>query len=239
MWLCLALGAALAGTPDRQYTWTLFMNGQSIGEREATVAIQPDDSRLITTHTDTRFSAGPLTVRYQQRMTAQVTGDDPAAFHTVYDRSGTRGHVKAYWSPLGWTIEVQEADRLRNYTSPLGRIQLSTADLLDPDTHYSLTRFPKVRLLSAETGEVIEGPVVSEGAEVLRIGTTDVHTTKLTVQGESQELKLWYTADGVLVKFRLPMFGRFIDGQLREPPSGGRDDFPVGIGRSHIEVSDL
>jgi hypothetical protein len=122
----------------------------------------------------------------------------------------------------------------------LSRIDLSTADLMDPYTRVGLDGRQEARILSAETGDVLLGTVEPLGVEELSIKGTAVQVTGWRWTGPQGANTFWYSSDGFLVKYQSQLLGIVLDAVLRDPPPGGVDDFPVAAGTGgSIEVIDL
>jgi len=232
----------LAGAADLEHalTWDLFVQGQKVGTRELTVKYIRDEGavgfrRVIESWTEIDGTVGPMRVTYRQRMTAHASGREPASFHSVIDQNGSALEVQARWSPSAWWVSTSTSGRSRTIDMPLNRIDISTADLMDPDTRYPLAHFDELRLLSAETSEVLTGPLDALGASNITLGdrTLQVHGYAWTSpEGRSE---FYYSADGFLVRYEIQLLGIALSAVLNKPPPGGVDDFPVRIGSPSIE----
>jgi len=236
----------LAGAADLEHAlvWDLSVQGQKVGTRELTVKYVRDEGavgfrRVIESWTQINGAVGPMRVTYRQRMTAHATGREPASFHSVIDQNGSALEVQARWSPSSWWVTTSTSGRSRTIDMPLNRIDISTADLMDPDTRYPLTHYDELRLLSAETGEVLSGPLEQLGTSNLTIGgrSTQVHGYVWTSpQGKSE---FYYSADGFLVRYEIQLLGITMTAVLNHAPPGGVDDFPVRVGAPAIEEINL
>lgn len=239
----LALGTtALAGDFSHTLVWDLSVRGTKVGSRQVSVRYLESDggaSRILESYTDINGTIGPMKVRWRQRMTAHIDAREPASFHSVIDENGSVLEVQGRWTPAEWHVTTTTNGRSRTTAMPLGRIDLSTADLMDPYTTLPLSHFTQARILSAETGEVLLGPIQSLAIQEIKIKNTPVQVSGYawtTPQGRSE---FYYSADGFLVRYRTQMLGAELEATLRDPPPGGVDDFPVAAARPSVDVLDL
>lgn len=246
MWLVLFawLGVAEAAEMEHRLVWDVTVGGRPVGTRELTVKYQSDGNglgmrRILETYTEIDASVGPAVVRFRQRMTAHASGRAPASFHSVVQQDGTVQEIQGRWTPSSWAVTTTLGGRSRTVDLPLGSVDLSTADLLDPDTRFPLAHFDQLDLLSAETGEVLSGRVESLGSRTLRVGGEEVLARGYAWASPQGRSEFWYSADGFLVQFRMPLFGFDVAATLRRPPPGGVDDFPVSVRGAPVEILDL
>lgn len=239
----LVLGMpALAGNFSHTLIWDLSVRGAAIGTREVSVRYLESDggaSRILESFTDINGTIGPMKVRWRQRMTAHIDAREPASFHSVIDQDGAVLEVQGRWTPAEWQVTTTTNGRSRTTGMPLARIDLSSADLMDPYTTLPISHFPEARILSAETGEVLLGPVQSLGVSEIKVKNMPVQVSGYawsTPQGRSE---FYYSPDGFLVRYRTQMLGAEIEATLRDAPPGGVDDFPVAAARPSIDAQDL
>jgi len=239
--VALALPAAAA---DRENTlvWDISAGGARIGTRNLVVRYldgEAGTSRILESYTELEGQLGPTRLRWRQRMTAHVDAREPASFHSVIDHDGTPIEVQGRWTPSAWVVTTLANGRPRTVDMPLTRIDLSTADLLDPDTRFPLSHFSDIRMLSAETGEVLTGPVEQLGVREITIAGKPLAVTTYAWTSPQGRWELSYSTDGFLVRSVTQLLGITLEAQLREPPPGGIDDFPVSGGQPEIEALDL
>ena len=122
---------------------------------------------------------------------------------------------------------------------PLSRIDLSSADLMDPYSRLPLSYYDQARILSAETGEVLVGPVEKLGVSEVTIGGQPIQVTGYAWTSTEGRSEFYYSADGFLVKYKTQLVGIELEAVLHDPPPGGVDDFPVAAARPKIEALDL
>jgi hypothetical protein len=191
--------------------------------------------RIVESWTELSGNIGPLRVNYRQRLTGHAEGSDPASFQSVIDEDGALREVQGRWSPSAWWVVTTADGRSRTVEVPINRIDLSTVDLVDPGSGLQLARFDEARILSAETGEILSGPVSELGISDIMIGATSVQVSGFAWDSPQGRSSFFYSADGFLVRYETQMLGVPMEAQLEQPPPGGVDDFPVASGRPAIE----
>lgn len=237
MWTLLT-SIVLAAPVEPELTWSLSVNGKPVGTRTVKVRIVPGDHgtrRIMESYTSVSGSVGPVAIDFRQRMTAHAEGGDPASFHSVVDANGDASEIQGRFSPAGWTVTTNIGGRLRTSDFSPGRIDLSTADLLDPESRISLARAGSIRLLSAETGEVLEGSVTRLGGKEIRIAKTPVAVEGFAWASPEGTSSFWFSPEGYLVQYEILNFGVPIAGVLTAPPPAGIDDFPVRVQPPAVE----
>lgn len=211
-------------------TWDLFIEDQEVGRRSLTVKYMPSDRgvrRILEAWTEVDGQVGAYRIRFRQRMTGHAEGREPAAFQSVVDENGSAREIQGRWTPSGWLVTNLSDGRARTVEMPLDRIDISTTDLLDPGTSWSLSRFETLRLLSAETGSVERGEVEQLGRSQIKIGGSPVQVSGYAWDGPQGRSLYYFGMDGYLVRSETPMFGVNVIAQLTRRPPGGPDDFPV------------
>ncbi len=234
----LALTSALFAAEPHQLTWDVSVQGQPLGTRKATIKYTEGElgmRRIIESWTELDGQAGPIRVRYRQRLTAHAASREPAAFQSVIDENGSLREVQGRWTPSGWMVTVIGDGQSRTVEMPLDRIDLSTCDLVDPSTTLSLSQFETVRILSAETGQVASGPVTPLGISELTIGGESVQVTGYAWDSSQGRSTFYYSPDGFLVRYETQLLGIPMIAVLDAPPPGGVDDFPVMVSPSAVD----
>ena len=240
---------AAAAAPESTLVWDLTAQNAPVGTRTVTVKVLPGDQgthRVIEAFTDISGTIGPIRIRFQQRMTAHAEGNAPASFHSVLDENGTPSEIQGRWTPSGWFVSTNVAGRARNVDFPPSRIDLSTADLMDPESRVSPGQLAPeqgqsatVRVLSAITGTVETGPLERLGPSEVTIDGTAIPVEGYSWTGSQGVSRFYYSSEGHLVKYQTTVQGIDIQGVLQDPPPGGIDDFPVAIGRPDVETLPL
>ncbi len=233
----LMTGSVEAGD-QHTLTWDLSIADQSVGRRSLTVKYAPSDHgvrRILETWTEVDGQVGSYRIRFRQRMTGHAEGREPAAFQSVVDENGSAREIQGRWTPSGWLVTNLSDGRARTVEMPLDRIDISTTDILDPGTAWSMSRFETLRILSAETGLVERGLVEPLGMSEIKIGGTPIQVMGFAWDGPQGRSLFYFGTDGYLVRSETPMFGVNVVAQLTRRPPGGPDDFAVPNSVPRIE----
>jgi len=242
--LALAIGAGPAHAADLQHTlvWDLSVGSTPVGTRKLTIKYVPDDEgtrRILESLTDVDGQVGPIRARFRQRMTAHIGPHEPASFHSVVEENGRLMEIQGRWTPSAWMVTTTADRRSRSVDMPLNRVDLSTADLMDPYTQFGLDKLTEARVLSAESGDVVVGPVEKLGVEEITIDGIPVQVSGYQWASPQGTQSFWYSSDGFLVKYQTQLLGVTLDALLQDPPPGGVDDFPVAVGGTSVEQVDI
>ncbi|MEZ4321508.1 MAG: DUF6134 family protein [Myxococcota bacterium] len=241
--LTLILAQALAANPESSLTWELSAGGTPLGTRTVTVKILPGDHgthRVVEAFTELSGNIGPIGIQFRQRLTAHAEGTAPASFHSVMDEGGRASEIQGRWTPSGWVVSTNLAGRSRSADYPPSRIDLSTADLMDPESRVALANQGEtVRILSDITGEVQTGPLEKLGPSEVKIAGTPIPVEGYAWTSPEGRSVFYYSAEGYLVKYQTHVMGVGMQGVLKSAPPGGIDDFAVGIGRPKVEILPL
>jgi len=237
------LAGSMALAADRQtLVWDLSINGQQVGRRSLVIKHVPTDEgvrRILELWTEVDGQVGASRVNYRQRLTAHAVGRSRAAFQSVVEENGSAREIQGRETPTGWMVTLIQDGRERTQMVPLERIQLSTVDLLDPSTTWTLARFDALRMLSAETGDVAGGEVSSQGMGSHPVGGASIPVTTYHWEGPQGRSVFSFSTDGYLVHSETPMLGLTVSATLSQPPPGGPDDFPVALWPAAVEVLPL
>lgn len=240
-----AHAADTPAAPD-SLTWELTLNGRRVGERDLTVSTESlGDVELRTLQSNTTVDASVLGVdlSYRQKLTANAD-IGPASFISVVEQGGSVAEIQGRKSWSGWSLTVTERGRSRTDELPTSAIDLSTADLLDPESRVPLSRFTRARLLFTETGDVLAGTVEPLGPSEVEIAgkPVPVEGYAWTADDEASAgfgYTAWYTAEGWLVRFESKVFGQKVAGTLVKPPPRGPDDVPVDVFGPPLQAVEL
>ncbi len=232
---------ALAGDLVQELTWDVLYEGQKVGERTATIKYVPDQDgtrRIIESTTTIDATAKGIPYTFEQRLTAHA-GNTPASFHSVVKDNGAPREIQGRYTPVGWTVSVVERGRTRSWDLAATKVNLSSADLLDPETRVPLTALQSAQLMSVETGEVITGDVKNLGTSEVDVGGTPMAVNGVAWESSTGPSTFYYTSDGVLVRYEIDVMGKSLVATLREAPPPGVDDRPVPTGASGITEVEL
>ena len=226
---------------EHNLKWNIAIGGEPVGERTLKVRYLPDEDgtrRVLESLTHIEASVAGMSYRFDQRLTGHA-GTTQASFSSVLNENNEPREVQGRPTPIGWTVSLTERGRTRGWELESGAIDLSTADLIDPGSRHHLSALEQVHLLSAETGEVIEGTVEKLGSKPIQVKGVTIHTEGIAIVGDRGRSEFWYSADGVLVRYQLNAMGQALVATLVDLPPAGVDDTPVHIGGAGITETDL
>jgi hypothetical protein len=238
--LLFATALAVAGE-SHTLTYDVQVGDKVVGSRVTTISAQTIDgeqSRVIESFTDLKAVIGPVSVAYRQRLTA-IIGESPASFHAVIEQDGVPSEVQARRTSSGWSVTTVDRGGVRTVDHAAGRVDLSTVDLIDPQTRYAIGRFTHVNLLSAETGDIWDGAVEPLGVSSFEIAGKRVPVEGVAWLSPEGRTEFWYDSEGYLVQYNMRLLGFRVQGRLRAPPPPGPDVFRVGVGRVQVDEREI
>jgi len=222
--LGICAGAAhAADTPTHRYT--LRLGATEVGERTVTI-------RQLETPTGTlRLLQGwtsfiiPLPTgdfHYRQRLAARLGQGN---FTAAIDDGGKAREVQAHRTPDGaWQITIISGGTLKSWALPANAIDLASPDFVDGEqTLWKLETIAAavesgqtatLKVLAAETGAILEGPLKDLGVDEIEVGDRTVAAHGFTWTPGGQETTLWYTAEGLLVGWSSQVGGKRLEGLI-------------------------
>jgi len=236
-WLALAWADP---RPPTSLSWALTVDGVAVGWRRVDISWADAEHRVFTGGMTLDGSAldGKLRkIRYEQALSANSQQGRPASFTASIDDGRRAREVQARRTGTTWTIVVSEDGEARTHTLPHTRVDLSTVDLLDPESERSLLGRDYARILLAETGKIEEGAVRRVGTQ--RVMVVDEEVEVLEWSTSEGPYRLWYAPNGWLVRWEVPLMGLRVQGVLQGEAPRATDEFPVGDPVGTIEVFNL
>ena len=242
MWLMLILwfGVAYAGVESQTFIWDLKVENQRVGSRKLVLKDMEGKYKRRVIESWTEINAQNLGSQFtfQQRLTGHIMGG-PASFHAVIEASGRPREIQGRRSGLGWQVSVVEKGRARSWELAADQVDLSSVDLFNPDSPVHLTRLSHARILSAETGAILEGKLTPLGASRIYIDGEPVVVRGFQLKSESTDASFFFDSEGVLVRYQTFLVGLSLSGTLRTPPPRGRDHFKVYVGSQRVTETDI
>ena len=185
------------------YSWDLAFGGQSVGQRDLTVKYRSDgvaEIGVLESWTELAVSLGKDEFTWTQRLSG-VSRAGSASFASSGDEDGWLREVQAVKKLQGWTVSIAEADEARVYQLERQAFDLTSLDLVDPGQGDRLQGRSHLRVLTAETGEVLEGPLASKGPVQVPIDGKAVHGTAYLWTLPEGPVELVYGVDGHLLRY--------------------------------------
>ncbi len=233
---------ALFATPaladeDMRLEYQITVKGQPVGTRVVDIHLDESGKEPVTIlSARTRIDAtiGPVSYRYDQRLTASTEGG-PASFQSVINDNGTSWELQARRIGGRWLLAEQTTRGPRMREAAGHEIDLSTADLMNPWSAVPLKDLSDLQLLSAETGDVWQGEVTAVEGKVVKLGKRRVAVQGLQWRSPEGPATFYYDAEGVLVRYEMRLMGLSIQASLTHAPPKGPDTFAVPIGSPTVD----
>ena len=217
--------AAWAADGEAQtMTFDLIVDGAVVGQREVTVrylpAIQPagTESRLIETYTTMDAQVGAWTAKVKNRATGHVTGTG-SSFTSSSSLNGKISEVQGRTLADGrWDMHGVFDRELRRWELRRTEVDLSSIDLLDPVRSKLMTELGRARIISAETGQMMSGPIEDLGEDTLTVGDREVVVHRYAWTPAEGRFELAWSEAGLLLDWSAEVGGRRVDARIRELP---------------------
>jgi hypothetical protein len=222
--LWLGLAAPVQAAEIERYAWDLALAGQAVGSRELTVKYRSDgvaEIRVLESWTELTVPLGRDDFTWTQRMSG-LTRSGSGTFASVQSDDGWLREVQAVKKLQGWTVTVAEDGQARVYNLDRDAFDLTSLDLLDPGQGDRLKGRSELRVLAAETGTVIAGPLESLGATSVRIDGKAVAGTGYRWTTPDGPVELVYGPDGHLLRYALRVGVVTVSATLADPPEARR-----------------
>lgn len=186
-WLCTVLLLATPWTvhasTEREWIFSVLLNGKTIGEHRFTVVPTPEGRRVAS---DASFAVkviGITAYRYRHRAEEQWRGDCLAALEATTDDDGKPSRVRVQSSADGLAVVTAGG------AQPLPACTMSFA-------YWNPAIRTQTQLLNAQTG-LLQLVQVTR----MKTGVVDVHgrettATRWRISGPASPVDVWYTADG-------------------------------------------
>lgn len=236
----LLLQPALAADMTQELTWQVTLDGKPVGKKDLTVKWTTNSAgelrRMLESWTEVDASVIGITYSFRQRLTGSAAGD-AASFASVSQLGGDVVEVQARQGGGVWMVSINQNGTAYDDDHPREAVNLSLVDLMDPESRVPLSDYTYAKILSPETGLILEGPVKTLGAGQVDVAGTQVPVTGWSWTPDQGEGRFWYSNEGYLVRYEVKVMGRNLTGTLTKPPPKGTDDEPlIGTGSGITEV---
>jgi len=239
--LLVLLTTAFGAPLEQQFTWDLTVDGRHVGERALKVRYLPANHgmrRLLQSWTDVNANVLGLPYRFQQRLTAHI-GEGPASFHSVVVDNKKPREIQGRRTWTGWLINITEEGTSKRWDFPAHDLDFSTVDFLDPESWINVLRYERIRVLSAETGAIWEGPLTLLGSSEVEIEGQHVRVEGIAWGATGSRTELYFSPDGYLVRYTTKMMGKTLEGRLRTLPPPGLDNAPIEFASDRVREIEL
>ncbi len=215
-------------------SFTLLSDDRPVGTREAGIrylARERGEVRLLESRTALDLAVPGVRLAFEQRLGARLGGD--RGFTSSTRVNGVVREVQAHLEPDGtWAVTVTTGGEARTWVLAGDAVDLTSAELLDPDRALPLlARSDALRLLSAETGQVLAGPVVALEPSTLDVGGQAVPVQRFRWSPPEGPMVLAFGENGHLLAYDWQAAGRLVGARARSLPPprtwGGGPEQPV------------
>ncbi|MED5373814.1 MAG: DUF6134 family protein [Myxococcota bacterium] len=229
----LLLLAATASAETLQLDYTLRAQGLQVGTRSLKVSYLPSadgsEDRLLECYTELPAAD------FSQRVSGLSADSLVPGFSARNAQGGELWEVQAARSQQGLNVSFSDARGLQASTLDFSQVNATTLSLMDPGR--SLQGQTQLELLSAETGQVLNGPLQQLDPETLEIGGQPIAAQHYLWSPSSGPVHLYYADSGVLLRSTLTLAGQTLELSLDAPPPARTLDTQLLLGPDVQEES--
>ena len=188
-WLCAVLSLAMAmplavgASTDREWIFSVLLNGKAIGEHRFTLVPTPEGRRVIS---DAGFAVkiiGITAYRYRHHAEEQWRGDCLTALEASTDDDGKASRVRAQAGADGLVVVTATG------TQPLPVCTMSFA-------YWSPAIRTQTQLLNAQTGLLQPVQVTRMDTGAVDVRGRETMATRWRISGPASPVDVWYSVDG-------------------------------------------
>ncbi len=235
--LILALAPPAALADGQPLSYQLLCQDRAVGSRDVQIKYLPTatgELRLLEAFTSFLLPIPKGTFRYEQRLGARFGGD--RSFVASMSTQGEVREVQARQELDGtWAISVASAAGAHSEQLPSEAIDLVSSELFDSERALrTLQSAATLRVLSAETGAILEGPVQDLGPSTMTVGPEEIEVQRFQFRPPEGTMTLAYSNEGWLVAYDYQVMGLMVGARLQKlPPARTFDtvlDTPITTG---------
>ncbi|MEE2750897.1 MAG: hypothetical protein VX519_05670 [Myxococcota bacterium] len=240
----LLVSEPAAHAETRELIYDMVLDGASVGRRRVTLRYLPAEHgeiRMLESYTEFSVLLGRKPFTFVQRLSG-MGAVGPSGFVSSMREGGRPEEVQLTERLDGWRITLASNGRLKSWDLPTGAFDATSLTLVDPDAAVELVSSASIlRVLSAETGNVIEGPIESIGASTLKIAGQQMNVTRWRWTLPVGPVELSYGPAGHLVAYTVLVAGKTVEVQLQavpEPRTYG-DTLEVPLIGPGVDITEL
>jgi hypothetical protein len=238
IFLCfLSLGEAQAETQNLRYT--LSVDDEVVGHRTLKIrymASEYGEKRFIESWTEFQIQILRTSFSYKQRLSG-LAKSKLMGFSAAMAEGGFLREVQLVRQPEAWS--VSHAEKGRTWAMPIesDTFDATSLTLVDPGANGYLDNLLRLRVLSAETGKILEGSLSDQGKSSLNIGGQEVMAQHYTWRLESGDIALAYAESGHLLRYTVSVAGKTMIATLDALPASRtfEEDMPTSLISGSIE----
>ncbi|MHA7900994.1 MAG: DUF6134 family protein [Henriciella sp.] len=178
--------------------FTVLRKGKPFGTHKLSFERADDGRLVVTTDVDLQVKFGPITAfRYRLDSVEEWVDGQLAALNGTSNNDGRKGEVSAEAEGQELIVESTKFDG----TLPATII---------PSSHWNRLQVYQDRMLSTETGEVLDIEVERIGEDTVKVNGQDVETTHYRLKSDLT-VDLWYDTQSRWVKLAFEVRGQDIE----------------------------
>ncbi|MEL6346041.1 MAG: hypothetical protein AAFV53_23220 [Myxococcota bacterium] len=221
-----ALSATIANAADAEQSvvFDLLMDGAVVGHRDVSVRYlapetpQGKETRILETFTEMDVEIGGWGFALTNRSTGMASASK-SSFTSSLSTNGKVSEIQARRRGDGsWEGTAHYADGIQAIALRRTEVDLSTLDLLDPGRSMLLRDGVRLRVLSAETGQVMTGVLKDLGEDTLTVGDREVVVHRWLWNPPEATFELAWAESGLLVDWSATFRGKRLDADIRALP---------------------
>lgn len=181
--LAMAMPLAVRASSDREWVFSVLLNGKPIGEHRFAVAPTSEGWRVTS---DANFAVkivGITAYRYRHHAEELWRGDCLAALEASTDDDGKASRVRAQASSDGLAVVTASG------TQPMPACTWSFA-------YWNPAIRTQTQLLNAQTGQLQPVQVTRMGTGAVDVRGRETMATRWRISGPASPVDVWYSADG-------------------------------------------
>lgn len=212
--LSLLCGSPVFAGEAHTFSYRLVLDGAEVGQREVTVRYLDDDVRLIEAQTTLGLTVGRQVVDFEQRLAGRGRRST-GGFVASNRESETRSQVQLVEHDTGWTRVVIDPWGETLDELPWAAFDETSLSLMDPGATRRFQGLTTLRVLSAETGDVLSGPLEEVGSKTIQVDGEPTEATAYVWQPAGLgNITLVYGTRGHLLAWTWSYFGVLVKGQI-------------------------
>ena len=232
MLLLLAVTAQAQPLETRTFEYGITAAGLPVGTRSLKVTYiggHQGEQRLMECYTEIPVAG------FSQRVSGMSAYSLTPGFSASNAQGAEVWEVQAVRESSG--LQVHFVDARGTQSSHVTFSQVNTTSLALMDPQRSLGQASQLNLLSAETGEILSGPLEMLGSEQVLVGGQSLAAQHYVWTPDTGPVHLYYGEQGVLLKTQTRVAGQAVELTLTEPPQARTLDLKLDLSPSVQEES--
>lgn len=187
-----------AATDGAVIDFTVLRKGKPFGRHVLSFDRQADGALMVTSDVDLNVRFGPITAfKYRLDSVERWTGGKLVSLSGKTNNDGRKARVSAQANGDIITVDGSKFD---GEVSPT----------IIPSSHWNILQVYGDRMLSTESGEVLDIEVDNLGADIVKVGGDDVEATHYRLTSDIT-VDLWYDSQSRWVKLAFETKGQSIE----------------------------